>query len=226
VDPLGHRFRTRGKWRTVVGVTPTGKYNRLDERPWPFYYLPDPQGVPELDLSLAVRTAGDPKATASAVRGVVRGLDARVEPLRIQPLHAYVESVFFPQRMASGLLLLLGAASLALAGLGVYGTVAYAVSQRTPEFGLRMALGATPRDVVWTVLRRSLLLTAIGVAIGLALSLVLGRLMANFLHGVSPFDLAAYGAGPAFLAMVSLLASASPARRATRVDPGVALRSE
>jgi predicted permease len=225
-DPLGRRFRARGEWRRIVGVTPTGKYNRLDEPAWPFFYLPDQQGVSDLDLSLAVRTAGDPSAYVGAVRGAVRGLDPRVEPLRLQPLREYVESVYFPQRMASGLLLLLGAVSLALAALGVYGIVAYAVAQRTQEFGVRMALGASRRDVVWLVLRRSLVLTSVGVAIGLLLSLALTRLVGSFLNGVSPFDLATYAAGPVFLAIVALLASGLPARRATRVDPGEALRCE
>jgi predicted permease len=225
-DPLGRRFRARGEWRRIVGVTRTAKYNRLDEPPWPFYYLPDQQGVPDLDLSLAVRTTGDPNAIAAAVRGAVRGLDPRVEPLRTQPLREYVESVYFPQRMASGLLLLLGAVSLVLAALGVYGVVAYAVSQRTQEFGVRMALGASRRDVVWLVLRRGLVLTAVGVAIGLVLSLALVRLVASFLNGVSPFDPVTYLAGPVFLAVVALLASGLPARRATRVDPGAALRCE
>lgn len=225
-DPLGRRFRARGEWRRIVGVTRTAKYNRLDEPPWPFYYLPDQQGVPDLDLSLAVRTTGDPTAIAAAVRCAVRALDPRVEPLRTQPLREYVEAVYFPQRMASGLLLLLGAVSLVLAALGVYGVVAYAVSQRTQEFGVRMALGASRRDVVWLVLRRGLVLTAVGVAIGLVLSLALTRLVASFLNGVSPFDPVTYLAGPAFLAVVALLASGLPARRATKVDPGVALRCE
>ena len=225
-DPLGRRFRTRGEWRTIVGVTRTAKYNRLDEPPWPFYYLPDQQGVSDLDLSLAVRTTGDPNAMVAAVRGAVRGLDPRVEPLRTQPLRQYVESVYFPQRMATGLLLVLGAVSLVLAALGVYGVVAYAVSQRTQEFGVRMALGASRRDVVWLVLRRGLVLTAMGVAVGLVLSLALTRLVASFLNGVSPFDPVTYLAGPVFLALVALLASGLPARRATKVDPGVALRCE
>jgi predicted permease len=225
-DPLGRRFRWRGEWRRIVGVTRTAKYNRLDEPPWPFYYLPDQQGVSDLDLSLAVRTTGDPNAIAAAVRGAVRGLDPRVEPLRTQPLREYVESAYFPQRMASGLLLLLGAVSLVLAALGVYGVVAYAVAQRTQEFGVRMALGASRRDVVWLVLRRGLVLTAVGVAIGLVLSLALTRLVASFLNGVSPFDPVTYLAGPLFLAVVALLASGLPARRATKVDPGVALRCE
>jgi putative ABC transport system permease protein len=225
-DPLGRRFRARGEWRTIVGVTRTGKYNRLDEPPWPFYYLPDQQGVSDLDLSLAVRTTGDPDAVARAVVGAVRGLDPRVEPLRTLPLRSYAEAVFFPQRMASGLLLLLGAVSLALAALGVYGVMAYAVAQRTQEFGVRLALGATPGDVVWLVLRQTLALTAAGVVTGLVLSLAMTRLVAGFLHGVSPFDPVTYVAVPVFLAVVGLLASGLPARRATRVDPVVALRYE
>jgi predicted permease len=225
-DAVGRRFRTRGEWRRIVGVTPTGKYNRLDEPPWPFYYLPDQQGVPDLDLSLAVRTAGDPNALAGAVRDVVRGLDPRVDPLRTLPLRSWVESVFFPQRMASGLLLLLGVVSLALAALGVYGVMAYAVAQRTQEFGVRRALGATGRDVFWLVLRQALVLTAVGVTIGVVLSLALTRLVASFLSGVSPFDPATYAAVPVFLAIVAALASGLPARRATRVDPIVALRYE
>ena len=225
-EALGRRFHTRGEWRRIVGVTSTGKYNRLDEPPWPFYYLPDQQGVSDLDLSLAVRTTGDPIALAGAVRGAVRGLDSRVEPLRTLPLRSHVESVFFPQRMASGLLLLLGAVSLALAVLGVYGVMAYAVSQRTQEFGVRIALGATRRDVLRLVLGQGLSLAAIGVAIGLALSLALTRLVASFLHGVSPFDPATYAAVPAVIAVVAFLAISLPARRATRVDPVVALRCE
>ena len=225
-DPLGRRFRARGTQRTIVGVTPTAKYNRLDEKAWPFYYLPDQQGVPDLDLSLAVRTTGDPSAAVAAVRSAVRALDPRVDVLRTATLRDYVETVFFPQRLASGLLFLLGAVALALAALGVYGVMAYAVAQRTAEFGLRAALGATRSDVVWLVFRQTLVLTAAAVAIGLVLSLGLGRLVAGFLNGVSPFDPLTYAAVPAFLAAVALLASGLPARRATRVDPIVALRCE
>jgi predicted permease len=225
-DPLGRRFRTRGEWRTIVGLTPTGRYNRLDERARPFYYLPDQQGVPELDLALAVRAKGEPEALAATVRGAVRGLDPAVDLLGTLPLRRHVDRVYFPQRMASQLLLLLGAVSLGLAGLGVYGVMAHVVVQRTREFGLRAALGATRRDVLWLVLRQSLVLSAAGVAIGLVLSLALTRLVSGFLHGVSPFDPLTYTAVPAFLALVGLAASGLPARRATRVDPIVALRCE
>jgi predicted permease len=225
-DPLGRRFRARGEWRTIVGLTPTARYNRLDEGARPFYYLPDQQGVPELDLALAVRTKGDPEALAASVRAAVRGLDPAVDLLGTLALRLHVERVFFPQRMASDLLVLLGAVSLGLAGLGVYGVMAHVVAQRTREFGVRAALGATRRDVLWLVLRQSLRLCAVGVAIGLVLSLALTRLVSGFLHGVSPFDPLTYAAVPAFLAGVGLVASGLPARRATRVDPIVALRCE
>lgn len=225
-DPLGRRFRSGGQWRRIVGVTRTGKYNRLDEPSWPFFYLPDQQGVPDLDLGLAVRTSGDPEALTGAVRGALKGLDPAVDLLRTLPLRRHVEGVFFPQRLASGLLLLLGAVSVSLAALGVYGVTAFAVTLRTPEFGVRAALGATARDVGWLVLRQTLVLTAIGAGIGLVLSLGLTRLVASFLNGVSPFDPLTYTAVPAFLAFVGVLASAVPARRAARVDPVVALRSE
>jgi predicted permease len=226
MDPVGRRFRARGEWRRIVGVTSTGKYNRLDEPPWPFYYLPDQQGVSDLDLGLAVRAKGDPAALASAVRAALRALDPRVEPLRTQPLREYVESVYFPQRMASGLLALLGVVALGLAALGVYGVVAHAVAQRTQEFGLRMALGASRRDVLTLVVARSLALAGVGVGVGLPLGIALSRLAASFLNGVSPFDPLTYVAGPVFLVAVALVASGLPALRATRVDPSVALRCE
>jgi predicted lysophospholipase L1 biosynthesis ABC-type transport system permease subunit len=225
-DPVGHRFRTGGRWRRIVGVTRTGLYNRLDEGQWPFYYLPSEQGVPDLDLSLAVRTKGDPAALAQAVRSAVRALDPAVDVLRVVPLRSHVEGVFFPQRMASTLLVMLGAVALLLAGMGVYGVMAYSVARRTQEFGVRMALGAGARDILWAVLRRGLSLAATGAFVGLVLALFLGRLVAGFLYGVSPFDLATYVSVALFLFGVTLLACGLPAWRATRVDPVVALRAE
>jgi ABC-type antimicrobial peptide transport system permease subunit len=150
--------------------------------------------------------------------------DPAVDLLRTLSLRRHVEGVFFPQRLASGLLLLLGAVSFSLAALGVYGVTAFAVTQRTPEFGVRAALGATAMDVGWLVLRETLVLTATGAAIGLVLSLGLTRLVASFLNGVSPFDPLTYTAVPVFLTLVAVLASAMPARRAARVDPVSRLR--
>lgn len=225
-DPIGRKFRSGGRERTVVGLAKTGKYNRLNEAASCFLYLPYQQGVPDLDLGLSVRTRGDPMAAAGAVRQTVADVDPRVDLLGVKPLALHVESVFFAQRMASLLLSLLGGIALALATLGVYAVMAYAVSQRTQEFGVRIALGATARDVWWNVARQGLALTGLGVLVGLAAAVNVTRLLASFLHGVSPFDLATFAGVPLVLGAVAILACYLPARRATRVNPIEALRAE
>jgi predicted permease len=225
-DPLGRRFNTDGTWRTVIGLATQGKYNRLSESAWCFYYLPYQQGAPDLDLGFCVRTVGDPAAFANTLRQTVRALDPRVELLQTVPLAVHSGMVLFPQRMASSLLVLLGLIALVLSAMGVYAVMAYAVSQRTQEFGVRIALGASARDVLRLVLGRGLLLAAGGVAAGIVLAFAMARLMAGFLYGVSPFDPLIFLGVPSFLALVALLACYLPARRATRVDPVEALRSE
>jgi ABC-type antimicrobial peptide transport system permease subunit len=134
--------------------------------------------------------------------------------------------VLFPQRMASSVLVLLGLVALVLSAMGVYAVMAYAVSQRTQEFGLRMALGATPRDVLRLVLGKGVLMAASGLAVGLVLSLAVTRLLAGFLYGVSPFDLLTFVGVPLALMLIALLACYLPARRATKADPMTALRAE
>jgi predicted permease len=225
-DAIGRRFRTGGVWRTIVGVAKAGKYNHLDEGPWCFFYLPYQQGVPDLDLSFCVRTQGDPSAFANTLRQTLREMDPGVAVLQTLPLAAHASMVLFSQRMASSLLIILGAAALVLAAMGVYAVMAYAVSQRRQEFGVRIALGASARDVLRLVISRGLVLAAGGVAAGLVVAFALTRLMAGFLYGVSPFDPLTFLGVPSFLALVALLACYLPARRATRVDPVEALRSE
>jgi predicted permease len=225
-DPIGRQFRSGGTLRTIVGVAKAGKYNQLNEGPWCFFYLPYLQGVPDLDLSLCVRTQGDPSAFSDSVRQAIREIDPGVELQQTMPLQVHSGMVLFPQRLASSLLLSLGLVALALAAMGVYAVLAYAVSQRTQEFGVRLALGASSRDILGLVMRRGLLLIAAGVAVGLGVALVVSRLMTGFLYGVSPIDLATFVGVPLTLGLVGLLACYIPARRATRVDPMVALRSE
>lgn len=241
-DPIGRKFWSRGQWRIIVGLTPTGKYNRLDEPAHCFFYLPYQQGVPELDLNLCLRlaastpagagTADDAAAAQSqleafapTLRQAMHAIDPAVELLQTQPLAAQV-AVFFAQRMATTLLIALGGVALLLAAMGVYAVMAYAVSQRTQEFGVRMALGATTADVFRHVIRQGLLLAGGGVAAGIALAFAITHLLANFLYGVSPFDPAIFLGVPLIMAAVAALACYVPARRATRVDPIIALRAE
>ena len=225
-DPIGRRFRTGGVWRTIVGVAKAGKYNRLDEAPDAFFYLPYQQGVPDLDLSLCVRTQGDPSAFASTLRQALREVDPGVELLQTLPLAAYSSMVLFPQKMASGLLLLLGVVALTLSSMGVCAVMAYAVSQRMREFGVRIALGATAADVLRQVIRQGMLLAGGGIGLGLLLAVAATGLLRSFLYGVSPFDPLTFIGVPIVLALVALLACYLPARRATKVDPIVALRAE
>ncbi|HVU16616.1 MAG TPA: ABC transporter permease [Candidatus Didemnitutus sp.] len=242
-DPIGRRFWSRGGWRTIVGMTSTGKYNRLDEPAHCFFYLPYQQGVPELDLNLCLRlgasnpaeggTTDDAAAAAlrqvegfaSTLRQALHAIDPAVELLQTQPLAAQV-AVFFSQRLVTTLLLALGGVALLLAAMGVYAVMAYAVSQRTQEFGVRMALGATAADVFRHVIRQGLILAGGGVAAGIVLAFAVTHLLANFLYGVSPFDPTTFLGVPLVMAAVAVIACYLPARRATRVDPIVALRAE
>jgi len=137
-----------------------------------------------------------------------------------------VESMFFTQRMATTLLATLGAVALMLAAMGVYAVMAYSVSQRTQEFGVRMALGALPGTILRQVLLQGLGLAAAGIATGLTLALAVTRLMAGFLYGVSPLDPVTFVGVPLLLTLVALLACLLPARRATRINPVDAMRAE
>lgn len=225
-DALGRRFMAGGQWRTVVGVARAGKYNRIDEAPWPFFYLPAAQGVPDLDLSLVVRSAGEPQALAPAIRNVVQQIDPGVALRSTISLAAYSSMALFAQMMAAKLLFLLGVTALGLAVVGIYAVVAYSVGERMQEFGVRLALGATPRNVVVLVLRDALRLAAGGVLIGLVGAAIIGQLLTKFLFGVSPFDPAILLGLPLVLATVVTLACAGPAWRATRVNLLTALRAE
>ncbi|MFT3782285.1 MAG: ABC transporter permease [Nibricoccus sp.] len=225
-DPIGRKFRCGGQWRTIVGVAKGGKYNRVDEAPWSFFYLPYQQGVPDLDLGICVRTKGEPTAFANELRRTVHELDPAVEIIDTVTLSAHSSMALFPQLMAANLLLMLGAIALLLAALGVYAVMAYSVSQRTQEFGVRMALGATQRQVLSLVIFQGAQFAVCGLAVGLALAAVTTTLLSGFLHGVHPFDPSVIAIVSAVLATISLLAGLPAARRATRVDPIVALRSD
>jgi predicted permease len=225
-NPLGRKFRI---WRgevTVVGVAKAGKYRTLSEEPRPFFYLPYQQGAWDLNLGVVLRTAGPPAAMISTLRQAIHELDPRVEVWANLPMTDYMQAAFLAQRIAAGLLACLGGVAVVLAALGIYGVMAYIVSQRTHEIGIRMALGASMRDVLELIVGQGLRLGLGGVAIGLLAALALTRLMSSFLYGISPFDPLTFVATAAVLLAVSLLASFIPACRAARVDPQIALRDE
>ena len=225
-NPIGRRFKTNGAARTVVGIAKTGKYRSLTESPSCFFYVPLRQWPHSTFASLCLRTTGNPTSMANVVRDEVRRLDPGVAIWAALPMTDYIQAVFMAQQVASSLLTLVGIVVLALAALGVYGVMAYVVGQRRHEFGIRMALGAKRQDVVRLVLRRGLLLACLGAALGLASTMVLTRLLASFLYGVSPFDAIILASVPVLLGVITMLACWLPALRAARAEPMEALRCE
>ncbi len=225
-NPIGRKFRSHRIWRTVVGVVPTGKYETVNESPRCFFYLPYRQGVWDLDLNICIRTSGPPESFAASLRQAVREIDPDVDVYGIQPMTFYIQGALFIQHIASSLMAVLGLVSLALAAMGVYAVMAYSVSQRTQEFGIRMALGAQTGDVLSQVIRKGLTLAAVGLVFGLVLAIIVTRLLTSFLYGVSPFDPLTFVGVSLILIVVILLACWRPAIRAARTEPMEALRYE
>jgi predicted permease len=224
---VGRRVMVRKKWRTVVGEVRDSKYFSFTEAPRPHFYLPFRQSY-ELGQHILffVRTKGDPDAAISTLRSEAVRIDPNASSFSAAPLAEYNSLLLFPLKVAASLLAALGAIAFLLAGVGLYGVIGYAVSQRTRELGIRVALGARPREVLGIVLRDGMLLTAGGVASGLILALASMRLLASFLVDVSPYDSLTFAGASLFLIGVSTIATLFPARRATRIEPAAALRSE
>ena len=222
-DPIGHRIR-RGQWRTIVGVVGSVKHQQPMRDPVPMMYLPFAQSPGP--AWVVVRTAGDPVKLAAVARGVVRALDPDVPVLRLRTMRQVVSDSLSEERLITSLVAGFSLFALALAAIGIYGVIAYSVSQRTHEMGVRFALGASSGHVLALVVRKGALLAGAGVVVGVPAALAASRVMASLLHGISPRDLTVFAGVPAVLLAVALLASYIPARRAARVDPLVALRYE
>ena len=229
-EAVGRPVKINGRDLTVVGVVKTGKYRALNEPAEPFYYLANEQARYALDLGLCVRYTEDAALSVEtmtrSLQREIHALDPNVSIWVTLPLAAYVDAASMTQKIASSLLAVLSVVALLLAAMGVYAVMAYAVSQRTQEFGVRMALGASAGMLAWQVTRRGLVLAATGAGIGLVLAFALTRLLGNFLYGVSPFDPLTFLSVPLLLALIAVLACWLPARRATKVDPMTALRAE
>ena len=229
-DPLGKRLgisiRRDGPWVTVVGVAGDIRQRSLASEPARDLYFPYAQASGDHGLFMAVRTAGDPMALADAFREAVWYLDDDVPVPEITTMEARVDATLRLPRFRTLLLAAFAGVALLLSGAGIYGTLMYTVGRRTPEVGIRMALGAEARDVVGLVLRQGLWPVAVGLAVGLGGAFAATRLLESVLFQVSPFDPPTFALTATVLLGVSLLACYLPARRATRVDPMTALRED
>jgi predicted permease len=210
---------------TIVGVAADVKQHRLNLDADSEVYFPQSQ-IGQSEMDLVVRTDGDPMALLPAVKAQVALLDPSQPVTKVRTIRQVLERNAGPQKLAAELLTAFAAAALLLAALGIYGVVSYAVSRREREIGVRMALGAEPGDVLRMVLREGLKLSVFGVLAGLFTALALARLIAGFLYGVSARDPLTYIGVAGALVCAAAAASFLPARRATRVDPAVALRAE
>ena len=210
----------------VIGIVADAKYGSINERPVPQLYFPLSR-TEIATLRLFVRTSGDPAPLVAEVRNVISAIDPKLPVFDARTLTEHTHGALFAQRMAANLLGLMGVLALLLASIGLYGVMAYAVTQRTQEMGIRLALGASPSALLNMIVGQGMKLTTVGLVIGLVLSLAaFGSIGAvrTLLPGISPLDPITFVSVPVLLAAIALLASWIPARKAGRVDPLVALR--
>ncbi len=229
-NPIGRRItlglpRPDNPWVTIVGIAKDLPHRAIDSPPEPDWYLSRALG-PQRDRYLFVRTAGDPTNLAAAIRSQVSAIDREQPVTKIKAMRDVIAETIAPRKFNMLLFGLFAAISVVLAAMGIYGVISYAVAERTQEIGIRVALGARAVDVMNLVLRGGLNLALIGIAIGLAGAFALTRLMKSVLFGVTPTDAVTFASVSVGVIAVALLACYIPARRATKVDPLVALRYE
>ena len=227
-EPIGKRISLNnadGPWVEVVAIVRDSKYRTLSETPRPMVYQPLDQNH-ETGMTMHVRAEGDPASLAASVRKELKSLDKNLPVTEVQPLTALLDSSLFPARMGAAMLAVFGGLALVLASVGLYGVMSYAVSRRRREIGIRLALGAQRKDVMRMVIKEGMTLVGAGIVIGWIAALALARLLASFLFGVSTMDAVTFVLIPVMLALVAMAANYLPARRATKVDPQVALRYE
>jgi len=227
-EALGKRVSISGPdgpFLEVVGVARDGKYRSLGEAPHPYIYQPLLQSY-DPKMTLVVRTTGPPQSVATAMREQIRTLDANLPVADVKTLRDQLDLSLFPSRVAAWTLGGFGVLALLLAAIGIYGVVSYSVAQRTREIGVRMAMGAREKDLLRLVLGEGLFVIAVGLALGLLLAAAATRVIAGLLYGVEATDPLTFAGVPLLLGFVAMVASYIPARRATKVDPLVALRYE
>jgi predicted permease len=224
-DAIGKRVQMDGRWYTVVGVAANGKYRRLTYDAAPLILMPLAQRY-ESEVTLHVRTKGDPQALAPSVQQAINSLNADLPIFNVTTLQRNMQMGSVFERIVAAFAGSFGLLALALAAVGIYAVVAYTTRQRTHEIGIRMALGAARGDVFRQVLGQGLRLTLVGLAVGLAVSLMVTRFLRGLLFGVGAADWLTFATVAFVLCLVALLACYVPARRAATVDPMQALRTE
>ncbi|MGI9179681.1 MAG: ABC transporter permease [Longimicrobiaceae bacterium] len=232
---VGKRIRIRasdeGPWFTVVGVVGNVRHNAIVEEPRNEMYFPHAQlplalGGTLNTMTVVVRTTSDPLAVAGTVRETIRALDPNLPIANLRSMDHVVGEAFAEPRFTMVLLAVFAVIALLLGAIGIYGVIAYAVGRRTHEIGIRMALGAGAGTILRMVVGQGVVLVGLGVTLGVLAAFGVTRVLSSLLYGVTTTDLATFVAVPLLLLSVALLASYLPARRATRVDPMIALRSE
>jgi ABC-type antimicrobial peptide transport system permease subunit len=226
-DPIGKRFKFFGLdyFVQVVGVARDSKYGTLGEEPTPYMYLPLIQ-TPSPGLTLFFRSSGDPRIVLTSVRERVQALDRNLPLTNVWPIGEVITQALWGAKFAAGLLSIFAGLAMVLAAIGVYGVVAYAVEKRVREIGIRMALGARRQDILAMIVRQSSVSLIIGLAVGLIAALALSRTITALLYGASSASPIPFVLLPVILALVGLMATYIPARRATAINPIIALRQE
>jgi predicted permease len=230
-NPIGKRILVKTTFGSqdfvVIGVVADSKHRSVREEPQRRFYIPFFNPIGDANYAqILVRTSGDPAVVAGTIRSAVKQVAGNLPPIDIETMNERIAQSLTTDRTITELSGVFGALAIILVCIGLYGVMSYAVVGRSGEIGIRMALGAQRKSVLWLILRESLLLVVIGVGIGMPAIIGAGQWIASLLFGVKPADIAALSTASAILFGVGILACYIPARRATRVEPTVALRYE
>jgi predicted permease len=223
-NPIGKRLSFgESAYVTVIGIVKNAKYYKLREEQLPYMYLPYYQ-IYEPSMTINAKFEGNPNTIITAIQGELQALDRDLPIIGAKTLAEHMGISLIEQKIAATLLGIFGTLALFLAVVGIYGTISYTVNQRTREIGVRMALGAKQADVLKLILGQAMFLVLIGMTIGLIMALGLTRFISSLLYGVNPADPLAFAGISFLLISAALLASYLPARKASKIDPAIALR--